>query len=86
MVSGTLVSDARRTTALPNAVLLPLVVVLISFFGMTDELHQLSTPGRRGADVYDWLADSLGAMIGACVTYARSRPGADPDDAVAARD
>ncbi len=36
--------------------------VLASLYGITDELHQLFTP-NRSADVFDWLADTLGAVL-----------------------
>jgi VanZ family protein len=35
-------------------------VVVVSLFGASDELHQHFTPGRS-CDVFDWLADTLGA-------------------------
>jgi VanZ family protein len=40
-------------------------ILLISLFGITDEWHQLYTPHRSGGDLYDWLADTLGAILGA---------------------
>ena len=46
----------------------------ISLYGASDEYHQLFTPHRSGADVGDWLADTLGAATGALITafiYAR---------------
>jgi VanZ family protein len=39
-------------------------VLLIGLFGALDEWHQLSTPGRSGGDVGDWIADVLGGLIG----------------------
>ncbi len=54
----------HRTTKLPLPKLVPLVIVLISIFGATDEWHQLYTPNRSGADVFDWLADTVGATLG----------------------
>ncbi len=47
-------------------------VVLVSLYGLLDELHQLFTPGRQGADLNDWIADILGTMAGATlalITY-----------------
>lgn len=46
------------------------VVVLVALAGMAlvgagDELHQLFTPGRSGADLGDWIADLLGGLTGA---------------------
>lgn len=34
-------------------------------FGISDELHQSFTPGRM-ADVYDLVADALGAILAIC--------------------
>ncbi|MEA3188864.1 MAG: hypothetical protein QOD99_2694 [Chthoniobacter sp.] len=80
----------RTSTRLSPLLLIPLVVSCISLFGAIDEWHQLSTPGRSGADVWDWLADTAGATLGVFVTYARPRARisapAEPDRAVAAAD
>ena len=43
-------------------------ILIVSVFGVTDELHQHFTPGRT-MDVWDWVADTLGAMM-ATVMYA----------------
>lgn len=43
-------------------------IVIVSVFGVTDELHQHFTPGRS-MDVWDWVADTLGAVV-ATVLYA----------------
>lgn len=32
--------------------------------GAGDELHQLFTPNRSGADLGDWIADFLGSLVG----------------------
>jgi VanZ family protein len=40
-------------------------ILIITVYGALDELHQLYTPGRSGADLYDWIADFLGAVAGA---------------------
>jgi VanZ family protein len=40
----------------------------IAFYGAFDEIHQLFTPHRSGADLFDWIADSLGAAAGICLT------------------
>ncbi len=34
-----------------------------SLYGGSDEWHQLFTPGRS-SDVHDWLADTVGALLG----------------------
>ncbi|HYP15606.1 MAG TPA: VanZ family protein [Opitutus sp.] len=43
-------------------------VLIVSVFGVTDELHQHFTPGRS-LDAWDWVADTLGAVT-ATVLYA----------------
>jgi VanZ family protein len=43
-----------------------LAVLAASIYGATDEFHQLFVP-MRSADVHDWLADSLGALVGVAV-------------------
>jgi VanZ family protein len=46
-----------------------LAVVAVSLFGCADEWHQTFTPGRSGNDFYDWLSDTIGALIGALSAY-----------------
>lgn len=50
----------------PNASIriysLIIAVCFTSLFGVSDEYHQMFTPGRS-VDVYDWLADTTGALI-----------------------
>ena len=41
-------------------------VALAAAYGVTDEVHQAFVPGRD-ADVFDGLADLLGAALGAAV-------------------
>jgi VanZ family protein len=45
-----------------------LAVVLVSLYGVTDELHQLFVPGRS-CDVKDWIADTIGATLGSVGMY-----------------
>lgn len=45
-----------------------LAVLLASLYGMTDELHQAFVPGRS-ADVADWLADTLGAVLAVTLVH-----------------
>lgn len=40
-------------------------VILIAVFGVLDEVSQTSTPGRSGGSLGDWVADVLGAVVGA---------------------
>jgi VanZ family protein len=41
-----------------------LLVLVSSLYGVIDELHQFYVPGRD-CNVWDWLADTLGAFLGA---------------------
>ena len=62
------------STAWPWKRVIVFAVIAISVFGAVDEIHQLFTPNRSGADPYDWTADTLGALTGALLTalvYAR---------------
>jgi len=40
------------------------VLLLGSFYGVTDEVHQYFVPGRY-CSLYDWIADTLGTAAGA---------------------
>ena len=52
-----------------------LVCVLgLAIYGASDEYHQLYTPNRSGADVWDWTGDALGGLTGTLLcgfVYAR---------------
>ncbi|MCL2136527.1 MAG: VanZ family protein [Coriobacteriia bacterium] len=43
-----------------------LAIILASVYGVSDEVHQYFVPGRN-TDVFDWLTDTAGAIIGAAV-------------------
>jgi len=43
-------------------------VLLSSAYGASDEFHQRFTP-HRSCDVYDWVADTVGAILGVLVCY-----------------
>lgn len=61
--------ESWKNKAFRNA---SLCVLFTSVYGAIDEVHQSFTPGRcAGAD--DWLADTLGAILGAaaCVVLTR---------------
>jgi len=47
---------------LRNALLLAIAIAIV--FGLSDEIHQLFVPLRQ-SDIFDLLADSIGACIGA---------------------
>jgi VanZ family protein len=38
-------------------------LVSAALYGLSDEIHQYFVPGRS-ADPWDWLADTIGAMLG----------------------
>jgi VanZ family protein len=71
-VLGGLLVPALRVAGLRPRVALLAAVVVASAFGATDELHQSFVPGRN-ADVADWVADTLGAAVGALVATAALR-------------
>lgn len=75
-VGAWLAASALRSSRpdLRAAPALLFAVAAVAAFGALDELLQLSTPGRAGADLYDWIADFLGAIAGAIMsafTHAR---------------
>ncbi len=43
------------------------VLLGMTLIGALDEFHQLQTPGRSGADGFDWMADAAGGFLGAVV-------------------
>jgi VanZ family protein len=45
-----------------------IIFVFCVGYGITDELHQFFVPGRI-PDVWDWAADSVGALIGVYGTW-----------------
>jgi VanZ family protein len=47
-------------------------LVLASFYGLSDELHQAWVPGRS-SDVFDWVADTAGAAAALTFYLWRSR-------------
>jgi VanZ family protein len=58
-----------------------LAVLVASTYGATDEYHQWFVP-MRTSDVRDWLADTIGAAIGAlCYAAARRYFAASPSPA-----
>lgn len=48
------------------------VIGIASAYGISDELHQSFVPGRD-CNVWDWLADTLGAIIGAGLVMVSAR-------------
>lgn len=45
-----------------------LALLATSLYGLSDELHQAFVP-NRDASGWDWLADSVGAMLGVAVVH-----------------
>ena len=76
LVGGSLMAMALRfSTPWPLKKIALVSAMTIALFGAIDEYHQTYTPNRSGADVFDWIADALGACTGAALMtffYARS--------------
>lgn len=68
---GWLTASALRLPHAPTPVAsrLLLAVALVAAFGALDEARQIFTPGRTGGDLHDWIADFLGAVAGASLTF-----------------
>lgn len=62
----------RRSFPQPAVRSVVVAVLLTSAWGYLDELHQAFVPGRY-ADVYDWLADTAGAIVLASLAAIASR-------------
>jgi len=43
-------------------------LIISSFYGLLDEIHQSFVPGRN-SEFLDWVADSLGAAAGVFIVY-----------------
>ena len=71
MLGGWLAASAQRCSRphLLAAGRILTAIVLIAAFGAFDEALQTYTPGRQGGDLYDWIADFLGAIAGALLTF-----------------
>lgn len=63
-----LVIALRWSTKMDWVVLSLVAYVALNTYGMTDEIHQMFTPNRTGADLLDFLADALGAAAGIITT------------------
>lgn len=57
----------RKPTRTVWSLFAVVVLVIGCLIGRLDEYHQSFTPGRSGNDMGDWLADILGAIVGAWV-------------------
>lgn len=56
----------RRTSSIRASIAVGLAAALATVYGVSDELHQLLTPGRS-CDVHDVMADAIGGTGGALV-------------------
>lgn len=68
VLGALLFSGFRNTGCTPRRALL-LAVAVASLYGATDEFHQAFVPGRS-PDPLDWVADTLGAALGASAALA----------------
>jgi VanZ family protein len=67
---GALVCWALRiSTRFSWICVLVLAISAVSIYGASDEWHQTYTPHRTGRDLGDWLADTIGATVGAAGAY-----------------
>jgi VanZ family protein len=71
---GGLVAVALGARGVRPGRALAAAALLASAYGATDELHQALVPGRV-ADVADWAADTVGAILGAAAGAAVLRRG-----------
>jgi VanZ family protein len=84
-----LVCALRWTFAWPWKRIILTAALALALYGAADEYHQTFTPNRTGADVFDWLGDTLGGIAGVFATrlvYARLTRPADPRAPAPARD
>ena len=74
-VGGWLAAGAFRLSRplAPVAGRIVLAVAVVAAFGIIDELVQTLTPGRTGGDIGDWIADLLGAGVGAVASLPTQR-------------
>ena len=66
----------NRTLGWRGWKLLGTLLCVMALIGALDELHQLHTQDRSGADPFDWIADCSGGALGAFMlgwVYARTR-------------
>lgn len=80
VAGGWLAAKAIKTT-FPSqntraGLLTSAAILTAASFGAFDEIFQLGTPGRHGADIQDWIADLLGASLGVAIATAVTRQSA----------
>lgn len=55
-------------TASWGALAIPLAVSVTALYGLSDEIHQSFVPFRDASGL-DWLADSIGAILGSAILH-----------------
>ncbi|MDR1799750.1 MAG: VanZ family protein [Bifidobacteriaceae bacterium] len=68
LVFGALHRPRPQAGAKVTVLTLLAAIGLASLYGVTDELHQILTPGRV-ADPWDWLTDTVGATLGGLAAW-----------------
>ncbi len=63
-VLGALIAISSRAWTSTDSMSAIAAIAISSAYGISDEIHQLFVPGRT-CDVFDWLADTAGAAVGA---------------------
>ena len=66
---GSLLAWGLASMGTPPRRALFLALAIASVYGASDEIHQYFVPNRE-CDVFDWMADTLGAALGASVAIA----------------
>lgn len=69
---GAMLLVALRASGAAAATALVLAMAGASLYGASDEIHQYFVPGRQ-CDLRDWLADTVGALLGAALAAASLR-------------
>ena len=64
LLNLTMIYQRKSFLLFKNAALVTIIICLS--YGAIDELHQMFIPGRS-ADIRDWLADSIGVILGVLV-------------------
>jgi VanZ family protein len=69
-VLAMLLCRALRGEGLDRFASAVVAIVAASAYGVTDEWHQMLISGRE-SDVRDWLADTVGALLGSMLTIVK---------------
>ena len=65
---GVFFLNYARNSKLLSLKSLALLIILV-IIGALDEYHQSFIPGRSGNDIFDWLANCVGAVSGAILLH-----------------